>query len=138
MKQHRRGLTLIEIVTATVLLTVMAAICAPLLRNAVALSTRDRPSVDLDALSILADEVVRDSQSFGLESLNEPYGTEIEISWPDSLREDLELDTSVPPVHLEIVRSDGGEEELNHVWVLFTCGPFSIARWIRTEEEYTR
>ena len=79
----RRGLTLVEVLAATILLAVIAATCTPLIRQATHLVRDTGHSFELFELSRLADELIADPTAFGVESLHEEF--ELQVPWPDHL-----------------------------------------------------
>jgi prepilin-type N-terminal cleavage/methylation domain-containing protein len=110
----RRGLTLIEVLTATVLLAAMSAVCIGLVREARLISEAEALQADsqqLVYLHRLAEQVAVDPSAFGIdvESLT---GTEITGEFDiDDLRGDLH-----GPISYRVLYPD--EPEVDHAWLV--------------------
>jgi len=66
---NRRGLTLVEVLMATVLLAMTAAACVPLLAAVPNKRSADEADVDHATLAEIADAIVADPASFGIDEL---------------------------------------------------------------------
>jgi len=118
---RRRGLTLLEVLAATVLLTVLAGTCVPLVRAALpALRPPDRPFALLD-LARVADSVVAEPAQFELGAFAEI--SERQITWPDQPHR--------PPITVRLITP--GEPDVDHRWLAFSCGDWTVHRWIPLE-----
>lgn len=110
--KSNRGLTLLEVLAAAVLLAVMAAACLPLLHQA----TRDHYAVDppfeVQELAELADDVMA-HRSEELQGI-----AHAELPWPDA--------PDRGPVAVERLGAEGA----SHAWLVFTAGPWTACRWI--------
>ncbi|MCH8314449.1 MAG: type II secretion system protein [Planctomycetes bacterium] len=124
---RRRGLTLLEVLASTVLLTMLASACLPLLRQAMSdLRQTDEPFA-LVELTQLAELFLADPSAFGVESL--PLESdELHLPWPErpgrspvTVRR-WRADTPPPPPH-------------DHAWVSFSCEGQRIFRWLAVETE---
>ncbi len=117
----RRGLTLIEVLAATVLLSLIAATCLPLMQKA----TRDLaalhapPTWDITDLQDLMEEVTEEPLAFGLEDWP-PVAAN--IAWPEG--------GSRPPVDVRRIHEVSG-----HVWLEAVCDDHSIFVWVVLPEE---
>jgi prepilin-type N-terminal cleavage/methylation domain-containing protein len=112
----RRGLTLIEVVAATVLLSLLAVAVVPVLRDARAQAEARGPRLDVFELGLLADRLVDDPESMGVAK-----------DWAEqisSARQALQADGTAITVHRE--RAD---------WIVFERGSTSVARFVPLEEE---
>ena len=121
---RRRGLTLLEVLASTVLLTMLAWACVPLLRKAMSdLRQSDEP-LALVELTQLAGLFLADPAAFGVESLPSEQD-ELHLPWPE------QSDRS--PVKVRRMSSDA--EPLDHAWLSFTNESQHIFRWIGIEDE---
>lgn len=119
---NERGLTLIEVLAATVLLGITAAACVPILTSAMrVLHEEHAASVSLDDLAIFADGVVADPESFGLTIAQLHELDSIEISWPDA------------GVSVTIKSKRAEDTAIRHSLLVFTThaeGARTVFRWI--------
>ena len=121
---HRRGLTLLEVLASTVLLTMLASACLPLLRQAMSdLRPTDEPFA-LVELTQLAERFLADPPAFGVESL-ESQSDELHLPWPE------QPDRS--PVTVRRLRVDAPPPD--HAWLSFSCEGQRIFRWLVVEAE---
>ena len=121
---RRRGLTLVEVLASTVLLTMLAWACVPLLQQAMNdLRQMDEPFV-LVELTQLAEMFLADPSAFGVEALPS-QGDELQLPWPE------QSDRS--PVIVHRLSADG--EALDHAWLSFTSQGQHIFRWLPVEAE---
>ena len=118
----RRGLTLVEVLASTVLLTLIAATCVPVLRQAMDAAREPTRSIDLVDLAELADQLAGDPDALG------PLGAEgqLELPWPDQ--------PDHPAVLISRLESAGGDE-VDHAWLTFNCDGWSVTRWIVIESD---
>lgn len=126
MTRHR-GLTLLEVLASTVLLTLLATACLPLLRQAMSdLRPTDEPFA-LVELTQLAELFLADPPAFGFESLPSQLD-ELHLPWPERPgRSPVTVhrwiaDTPPPPPH-------------DHAWLSFSCEGQTIFRWLAAEAE---
>ena len=117
---RRHGLTLVEVLAATVLLAMIAAACLPLLRSSMRALRDPPPAVELLDLSRLADRFVADPAGFGAEA---PQDESIELGWPEH------PDRS--PVTVR--RFTAGDEDAE--WLTFTCDRWTVSRWVTVEAD---
>ncbi len=114
----RRGLTLIEVLAATVLLAAMSAVCIGLVREARLAGEAEVSQADahqLVYLRRLAEQVAVDPSVVGIE-VESLTGTEITGEFDiDDLRGDLQ-----GPVSYRLLYPD--EPQADHVWVVLSVG----------------
>ncbi|MFG0243480.1 MAG: hypothetical protein ACF8R9_11910 [Phycisphaerales bacterium JB054] len=120
----RTGLTLIEVVAAAALLTLIVVACLPLITGA----RRDLQAVNAVALvssqelSEAVDELLRQKPSLARELIEQPEG--LELRWTVREREyqaTVQLATRV----------EGDERRSAHAWAVFLVGGVEIPRWLR-------
>lgn len=121
----RRGLTLIEVLAATVLLSMLAASCIPLLRLAMTDLRHQDESFDLIELSLFVDEMLAEPSEFNLDSAMFAETSEHTINWPKS--------TTGTSVIMRRLVSDN--PKANHAWLSFSCNGKSVFRWIPVDNE---
>jgi len=128
----RRAMTLVEALAATVLLAVLAGACLPLMQQAMrSLREADAAGFDVRDLSLMADAFVAEPEAFTTVPFDDM--TEIEVAWPDTADRD--------PVRVErLVRVDApatdtpdDDDDDDHAWLVFSCGPFTVCRWVPIE-----
>jgi hypothetical protein len=125
-----RGLALIEVVAATVLLSVLAAASVPLVRQSCGALVGDDGSTSLvPDLARFADECLADPDQSGLRPLIEHAGAApLVIRWP------RHSDVTVRRLEL-------AEPSADHAWMVFGVQADEIARWIplsKPKSEKTR
>lgn len=123
MRSHR-ALTLIEVLASTVLLTMLAATCMPLLQRAMRTLEEDpaslaAPIIDLEQL---ADEFLAD---LGRQAVD-PTQT-AELSWS--------AHPELAPVQVQLLvggdESSGNDDaRLRGRWLKVSCAACSVLRWI--------
>ena len=124
MMRRRRGLTLLEVLASTVLLTMLAWACGPLLRKAMNdLRQPDEPFALIE-LTQLAGMFLADPSAFGVESPPSELD-ELHLPWPD------QSDRS--PVVVHRLSAEAGPHD--HAWLSFTSEGQRIFRWIAIEQE---
>lgn len=125
---NHRGLTLLEVLAATVLLSMMAAVCVPILTSAMVALRGDSSSIaDTSDLAQLAELFINDPSQFGFKDKNAVLEhQQFTIVWPkqDSLRGKANADVAV-----RVLRA-AQPDEVTHVWLIFTCQEQVLARWI--------
>ena len=114
----RRGLTLLEVLAAAVLLAVVAGTCVPLLRNALPALRAPDHQFELFELARVADSIIAEPAAFGIEAWPE-IGDQW-ITWPDV--------PDRPVITVRLIRV--GEPQVNHGWLAFSSGDWTIHRWI--------
>jgi hypothetical protein len=126
----RRGLTLLEVVAATALLTIIPAACLPLLGEARRWAESTSGDDRFDALVQVADEVVVDPEAYGIDDdamQTEGFSQEIVPIRDDGLvlgSVSVELFTSNT-----LGNTDSGNHE-NHGWLVFRLGSATTIRYI--------
>ncbi len=121
---RRRGLTLLEVLASTVLLTMLAWACVPLLRKAMNDLRRPDEPFALVELTQLAELFLTDPPAFGVESLPSQLD-ELHLPWPE------QPDRS--PVIVHRLSAEAGPHD--HAWVSFTSQGQRIFRWIPRQIE---
>jgi len=125
MNPTRRGLTLIEVVAAAALLTLVVAACLPLITGArrdlqaARAVARDDPAGEL---SHAVDELLRQKPGLARELLDQPEG--FEIRW--TVREHEHR----LAVRLA-ARIEGDERRSAHAWAVFRLDGAEFPRWLR-------
>lgn len=120
----RTGLTLIEVVAAAALLTLIVVACLPLITGA----RRDLQAANAVAieftqeLSEAVDELLRQRSSLARELLEQPEG--LQVRW--TVRERKYQATVRLPTRVE-----GEERRSAHAWAVFLVGGVEIPRWLR-------
>lgn len=121
---RRRGLTLLEVLASTVLLTMLAWACVPLLRQAMTdLRQTDDPFA-LVELTQLAEMFLVDPSAFGVVALPSP-GDELHLPWPEQ--------SDITPVIVHRLSAD--TEPHDHAWLSFTSEGQRIFRWLAIKDE---
>ncbi|MCH8825273.1 MAG: prepilin-type N-terminal cleavage/methylation domain-containing protein [Planctomycetes bacterium] len=121
----RRGLTLIEVLAATVLLSMLAASCVPLLRLVMNDLRHQDEHFDLIELSRFVDEILAEPSEFYLDPDMFSESGEHTINWPES-----KIGTSV--IMHRLISDD---PKANHAWLNFSCNGKSVFRWIPVDNE---
>lgn len=127
----RRGITLVEVVAASALLTLIVLACVPVLRGSRAdlAAARSVAEHQIDReLEAAVDELLRQHPGLAELALEQPEG--IEQRWTVG---DREYAAIVRVGHLVRVRED--EPRSSHAWLLFTMNGVGveIPRWVRVE-----
>lgn len=117
-----RGLTLVEVLVSLVLLTLIVASTAPLLREATQ-AAAEPPAVPVPIeLQDAVDQFVDDPARFGWETVD----TAGQFSFPEGL--------SLEPIQVKILHTSSGT--MDYQWVQFQWNGQSTLRWIpRTSDE---
>ncbi|MEW6747316.1 MAG: type II secretion system protein [Planctomycetota bacterium] len=115
-----RGLTLLEVLLATALLSFATVALLPFLKEGLAV-LRAEPRPDPSVLATFADTFLQDSCAFAFEELPE--------------QEEL---APLNGAGLEAVRVERlhpvNSEKRHHHWILFQAGELLVLRWHREEE----
>ncbi|MEE8154268.1 MAG: prepilin-type N-terminal cleavage/methylation domain-containing protein [Phycisphaerales bacterium] len=124
---RRRGLTLLEVLASTVLVTMLASACLLLLRQAMSdLRPTDEPFA-LVELTQLAELFLADPSAFGVESLESP-SDELHLPWPEQ--------PGRSPVTVRRLSADASPPD--HAWLSFSCQGQHIFRWLAVEADDAR
>ena len=108
---RRRGLTLLEVLAATVLMTMIAAACIPILRSAASLlRDEDDDRINVHELACFLDSWL---QEHGDDLAPEEFADGIELAWPE--------DPHRPPVYVQLLSASN--ETADHIWLIFTPTP---------------
>lgn len=127
----RRGLTLLEVVAATVLLTIIAAACLPLLAEARRWADSTKSANQIGALMRTADEVIADPIAFGIEA--EAMHTKGFSQVIDPVQED---DPALGPISIELLASNNAPRDTDsgdhpkYGWLVFKLDSATIIRYI--------
>ncbi len=120
----RRGLTLLEVLASTVLLSLVASACVPFLVESMAVIYPVRKAITHSELGLLADAFMADPASFGKEYPATLTSQEaFEIAGPEASG-----DVSLPPVTVSRLAPEAIDAD--HTWLIFTCEGLSVSRWI--------
>jgi prepilin-type N-terminal cleavage/methylation domain-containing protein len=107
-----RGLTLLEVLAATVLLAMIAAAVAPALLQA-SLALKASPGVDHIGMSVIADTFIENPELFNLKDHNWVLEQEqIELAMPDDLQW-----IEIQQFTVQVQRS--ASTESSHAWFVF-------------------
>lgn len=119
----RRGLTLLEVVAAAVLLASSVVVCLPLIKDIAA--AESRPPIEVACLDLgdLAERILTDPKDVGLGThLNLRPGLDVELAWPD--------EPERPRIR---VRVQSSQMSADHAWLVLECQGVSAARCIPIE-----
>src|SRR5262245_2108848 len=129
----RRGLTLLEVLVATVLLSIMAATCLPTITQSLAaLRHKDSVIVGCHDVAIAADAFLADPNKFGVKSFDEflvtaarpPGAGGFEFQWKAEASSGDSLNVAV-----EVLRSES--PDVDHAWLLFRSQDQTAMRWFK-------
>lgn len=129
-----RGLTLVEVLAATVLLAVVAGVAASLLAHARLSLERARGyrATELADLALFADRFLDDPGAFGRDGPLERGAEAIALAWPERPERPRVV------VHRLDADPDVNEEEVAGAWLVFEFGTVTVSRWVRAEREHDR
>jgi len=115
-----RALTLVEVLAAVVLLSILSAASAQML-GAVRDHIDHAPGIVLSELTIFADTFMEEPAKFGVNALPENISDEeLTVPWPD--------EPARAPVTLARIEPDNPATE--HAWLAFRCGTLVVVRYI--------
>lgn len=121
-----RGLTIVEVLCATVLLTLVAGTCTSLLRRAAALADTAPAIVEIERLAALADRIMEDPTAFGFETVADALGAE--VPWPEDAIDSIESNPhALPPITVRVFHSS--DARADHEWLAFRCADQVVFRW---------
>ena len=123
----RRGLTLIEVVAATALLTLIVSASVPILRAArrdLAASRPERAAAADDGFEDAVDDLLLQRRGLAAELLDHAAG--LGLRWTSDEREFAATATI-----MTATRAAGGERRSSHCWVRFQGGEAEAVRWLR-------
>ncbi len=124
--RRRHGLTLVEVLASTVLLTLVAATCMPLLRQAMRGLREPATPFELLELVEFADAFVADPAAFGFDEIQPVDGeAQLESPWPQ--------DPDRPAVAVRRLTVD--DQDADHAWLTFTCDRWTVCRWKAVEPQ---
>jgi hypothetical protein len=120
----RRGLTFVEILAATVLLSLLVAACLPVLTESMAALGRETLLPDTVGLARVADRFLSDPAAFDVKDFSPRETESLEIVIPEDLREpNLEV------VHVKVLGLESHDVE--HCWLIFGSEALAVARWMK-------
>ncbi|GEM_PF-3038494 len=125
--QTHRGLTLIELLAATVLLALLSTACASLLRIVRPLradARTDDDPVSVFELEHFVDQVLLDSTT---RAHCEPAGVDITLLWPDA--------ASRSPVRVRRLADTSELAAGASNWLGFSCRGLVVWRWLPVRRE---
>ena len=113
-----RGLTLVEVIAAVVLMATLAVAIVPMLQASASISGRATPAADLVRLGAFADQLFADPRTFGL---------------TDEALANGPLDTLIPfpggaPVRL--TRLEPTRASSDHSWLSLESDGAAVVRWV--------
>lgn len=114
----RRGMTLVEVVAALVLLATLAGAIVPLLQSSARALAPAPSAPDLVRLGDFAARLLTDPRALGLTEEALSAGT---------------LNQQLPCPGGPSVRVTRLEAGADHAWLIFECGNAVIARWVFVE-----
>ncbi len=123
----RRGLTLIEVVAATALLTLIVMACVPILRGArrdLAAARQTSYRAESAAFADAVDTLLLEQPRLVAKLLDQPEG--LTLDWmvrDESFTAEARL--------LSLVRAEDDEHRSSHCWVVFDSSEVEIIRWLR-------
>jgi Tfp pilus assembly protein PilV len=123
----RAGLTLIETLAATVILSASAAVCASMLRSA--RMSLDSPMQSIQDLAALADAFMEEPESFGIERSTIPKMQFFSLHRPES----IELGLAFAMVS-NSKTADQTEGMQPHSWLVFEHKGLSVVRYLALPE----
>ena len=121
MMSRHRALTLLELLAALVLLTILVGACVPLIQRAMRALETTEPEFELLELARFADAFIDDPSDFSLQDI--PGQERLELAWPQHLQR--------PPITLHRVTPDQPEGG----WIAFSCGGWTVHRWASGDED---
>lgn len=127
----RRGFTLLEVVAATVLLTMIVAAGIPFLRSArVDLDAAAAPAAGIDhaELETAIDDLLRQRPGLIAECMQQPAGYHFE--WTSSERL-FRAEVRLGPA----VLADDEEHRSTHTWAVFNVDGAEFLRWMRVPSQ---
>ncbi len=120
----RRGLTLVEVLCASVLLAVLASACVPMLTGSLRKLHEPASTFQIEELGEAADLAMNAPEMFGADRIDDLAGQE--IAWPDA--------TDRAPIRIELIESANAEQP-NHAWLVFSCAEQAVYRWMKVESD---
>src|SRR5262249_22621095 len=115
---RRDGLTLVEVLVSLVLLTILTTALLPLLHEARGAKEAPQDSELLDALAMLADQVIAKPAAFGLAATQDSAT----LPWPQNA-------ARAPVVIRCATAPSGKDEDTRPRLMVFECGDIAVARW---------
>ena len=123
----RRGLTLIEVVAATALLTLIVSASVPILgaaRRDLAAARAVRDGATIELFEDAVDDLLVQQRGLAAELLEQPGG--LELRW----RSD-EQEFAATATMLTATRAADDDHRSSHCWVRLQAGEAEAVRWLR-------
>ena len=136
-----RGLTLLEVLAATIMLALLAATCSPIIARAMALmrpsdnQSSDSPLVTVPNLGEIADAFMADPKYFGFAN---PFLHQIEhaeFACPTTLRAGAPISSPLADRIVRVTRLAAADRNAKHIWLVFECEDCSVVRWAPLPEK---
>lgn len=126
---NHRGLTLIEVLAATALLTILAVTCVPLLRAALGSFHHQSTSTEID-LALIADHLLQDPALFGFKDEDQLVAMDspTDVAVPDKVAEMIEL---AEPISVTVTCLRATDPEIEHGWLVIRYGDQVVPRWLK-------
>ncbi len=136
MSVSRRGLTLLEVLAAAVLLTTLAGACVPLLSDAAGRlaamnESGNEASFDSIDLAQFADSVLSTPDAYRIDSLTELY--RLDLAWPEAPARSPVTITQLRDLSSGSADGDDDSSEITHAWLSFACEDHLVIRWLSLE-----
>ncbi len=125
MRLTRRGLTLVEVLCASVLLAVLASACVPMLTSSLRRLHEPVRSFQIEELAEVADLAMSEPNLFGVDRIDDLSGQE--IAWPNEA-------SDRPAIRVELLELAAAEQP-NHAWLVFSCAEQAVYRWMKVESD---
>ncbi len=125
MRLTRRGLTLVEVLCASVLLATLASACVPMLTSSLRKLHEPISTFQIEELAEIADLAINELDLFGVDHIDDLTGQE--IGWPDEA-------TDRPAIRVELLEPASAEQP-EHGWIVFSCAEHSVYRWMEIETD---
>ena len=130
----RPGLTLIETLVATVLLSVLAAAGVGLVREVrSALTPSAVPRVDIVRLGLLADASITDPNAIGRRQPIDHSSDGVALQWPAWLLASRDASPALPrpqSVVVSVLRAQAGSSKPDRAWIVFECEGVQTVRCV--------
>ncbi len=135
-----RGLTLLEVLAATMMLALLAATCSPIIAKAMALVRQGgaaalaSPTVSLPELEEVADAFMADPKQFGVATAHLHEIEHVEFTCPSSPHAGAADASPLAGCIVRVARL-GAPENAKHFWLVFACEESKVVRWVPLPDE---
>lgn len=134
----RRGLTLLEVLLAAALLSLLAVACIPLIQKSLRVLDSDRGTLHAGELSLIVDQMMQEPAAFGLEAdlvqQVQQHGP-VHIAWPDDSHRAPITVHALAPQRVPAGIDESDEPPTTGLWLTFACERTCVSRWINTTQE---